>query len=101
MYYAESIDTVAENMGEVHPTVMTSVPRLYEKMYAKVLDKVSNDPPIRQKIFWWALGVGARAAKLFQRNQQPTGLLALKFKIADKLVFSKLKERVGGRIRYF
>lgn len=101
VYYAESIDTVAENMGEVHPTVMTSVPRLYEKMYAKVLDKVSNDSPLKQKIFWWALGVGKRAAKLIQRNQQPTGLLALKFKIADKLVFSKLKERVGGRIRYF
>jgi len=101
VYYAESIDTVADNMMEVHPTVMTSVPRLYEKMYAKVLDKVSNDPPLRQKIFWWALGVGGRAAKLLQRNQQPTGFLAFKFGIADKLVFSKLKERVGGKIRYF
>ncbi|RMF10592.1 MAG: long-chain fatty acid--CoA ligase [Candidatus Neomarinimicrobiota bacterium] len=101
VYYAESIDTVAQNMMEVHPTVMTSVPRLYEKMYAKVLDKVSNDPPIRQKIFWWALGVGARAAKFLQRNQQPTGWLAFQFSIANKLVFSKLKERVGGRIRYF
>jgi len=101
VYYAESIETVADNMAEAHPTVMTSVPRLYEKMYTKILDKVSNDPPIRQKIFWWALGVGARAAKYFQRNQKPSGLLALQFKLADKLVFSKLKERVGGRLKYF
>ncbi len=101
VYYAESIETVADNMAEAHPTVMTSVPRLYEKMYTKILDKVSNDPPIRQKIFWWALGVGARAAKYFQRNQKPSGLLALQFKLAEKLVFSKLKERVGGRLKYF
>jgi len=101
VYYAESVDTVAENMGEVKPTVMTSVPRLYEKMYAKVLDKVSKDPPLRQKIFWWAIGVGKKASKYFQRNQKPTGLLAFKFGIADKLVFSKIKERVGGRLRFF
>lgn len=101
IYYAESIETVADNMGEVRPTVMTSVPRLYEKMYAKVIDKVSNDPAIRQKIFWWAIGVGKKASKYFQRGTQPTGFLAFKFGIANKLVFSKIKERVGGRLRFF
>jgi long-chain acyl-CoA synthetase len=101
VYYAESIDTVADNMGEVRPTVMTSVPRLYEKMYARVLEKVSNDPPLRQKIFWWAIGVGRQAAKYFQRSQKPTGWLGVKLGLADKLVFSKIKQRVGGRLRFF
>jgi len=101
VYFAESMDTIAENMGEVKPTLMTSVPRLYEKMYTKVLDKVAGDPALRQKIFWWAIGVGKEAAKLLQRNQQPTGFLAFKYGIASKLVFSKIKERVGGKLRFF
>ncbi len=100
-YYAESVDTVAENMGEVKPTIMVAVPRLYEKINAKVLDKVSKDPALRQKIFWWALRTGEKAAEFLTRGQQPSGFLAFKFKIADKLVFSKLKERVGGRLRFF
>lgn len=100
-YYAESIEAVAENIPEVRPTIMCSVPRLYEKMYARVLDKVSNDPPLRQKIFWWAVGVGQEAVKYRQKNQPLPGGLKLKFSIADKLVFSKLKNRLGGRLRFF
>ncbi len=100
-YYAESIDTIGENMLEVKPTIVVSVPRVFEKINAKVLDKVSNDPAIRQKIFWWAVGVGGEAAKLLTRGKKPTGSLGFKFKIADKLVFSKLKARVGGNLRFF
>ncbi|MCK4904529.1 MAG: AMP-binding protein, partial [Candidatus Marinimicrobia bacterium] len=100
-YYAESIDTIGENMLEVGPTIVISVPRVFEKINAKVVDKVSNDPAIRQKIFWWAIGVGKEAAKLLTRGKQPSGMLGFKFKIADKLVFSKLKERVGGKLRFF
>ncbi len=100
-YYAESVDTVAENMGEVRPTIMVAVPRLYEKIHTKVLDKVSKDPALRQKIFWWAIGTGEKAAEYLTRGQEPSGFLAFKFGIADKLVFSKLKERVGGRLRFF
>lgn len=100
-YFAESIDTVAENMGEAKPTVMTSVPRLYEKMYNRVLDKVSKDPVLRQKIFWWAVKQGKKHLDLRQAGKSiPLGL-SIKFKMADKLVFSKLKERVGGRLRFF
>ncbi len=100
-YYAESIDTIGENMLEVGPTIVISVPRVFEKINAKVVDKVSNDPAIRQKIFWWAIGVGKEAAKLLTHGKQPTGMLGFKFKIADKLVFSKLKARVGGNLRFF
>ena len=56
--YAESVEKVPENMGEVRPHIMCSVPRLYEKMYARVNEKVAADPPLRQKIFRWAIGVG-------------------------------------------
>ena len=100
-YYAESIDTIGENMIEVKPTIVISVPRVFEKINAKVVDKVSNDPAIRQKIFWWAIGVGKEAAKLLTRGKKPSGALGFKFKIADKLVFSKLKEKVGGNLRFF
>ena len=101
VYYAESIETVAANMQEVHPTIVVAVPRFFEKVHGRVLDKVSNDPAIRQKIFYWALGVGQKSAKFLTRGKKPTGFLATKFAIADKLVFSKLKERVGGALRFF
>ena len=100
-YYAESVDTVGENMAEVKPTLVISVPRVFEKIHARVLDKVAGDPAIRQKIFWWAVGVGGQAAKFLTRGSEPSGFLAFKFKLADKLVFSKLKDRVGGRLRFF
>ena len=101
VYYAESIETVAANMQEVHPTIVVAVPRFFEKVHGRVLDKVSTDPAVRQKIFYWALGVGQKSAKFLTRGKKPTGFLATKFAIADKLVFSKLKERVGGALRFF
>lgn len=101
VYYAESIDTVAADMQDVHPTVVVAVPRFFEKVHGRVIDKVSNDPALRQKIFYWALGVGQKSAKYLTRGSKPTGFLAFKFSLADKLVFSKLKERVGGKLRFF
>lgn len=100
-YYAESIETVAADMGDVSPTLMVAVPRLYEKIHAKILAKVEKDSALKQKIFWWAIGVGQKASKYLTRNNKPSGLLGFKYKIADKLVYSKLKERVGGRMRFF
>jgi long-chain acyl-CoA synthetase len=100
-YYTENMDTIGENMIEVKPTIVIAVPRVFEKINAKVVDKVSNDPAIRQKIFWWAVGVGKESAKLLTRGKKPAGMLGFKFKIADKLVFSKLKARVGGNLRFF
>jgi len=100
-YYAENMDTIGDNLIEVKPTIVIAVPRVFEKINAKVVDKVSNDPAIRQKIFWWAVGVGKEAAKLLTRGKKPTGALGFKFKIADKLVFSKLKDKVGGKLRFF
>jgi len=99
--YAESVEKVPENMGEIRPTVMGSVPRLYEKMYARVNEKVANDPPLRQKVFHWAIGVGRRMFRHQVERTKPGALLKLQFAIADALVFSKIKQRVGGRMRLF
>ncbi len=99
--YAESVEKVPENMGEVQPTVMCSVPRLYEKMYARVNEKVAGDPPLRQKIFHWAIAVGRQFFNHRVTKTEPGGMLKLKFAIADKLVFSKIKARTGGRLRLF
>lgn len=101
IYYAESIDKVAENMLETHPTVMTSVPRLYEKMYNRVVEKVSTDSPLKQKIFWWAIKVGKQCLPYLQVDQPLPGGLNIKYQLANKLVYSKLKERVGGKLRFF
>lgn len=99
--YAESIDTVADNMGEVHPTVMTSVPRLYEKIYAKVLDGVESGSGLKRKIFYWALGVGKEYITAVMNNESISGGLQFKRNLAFKLVFSKLAARVGGNMRFF
>ena len=99
--YAESVEKVPENMGEVRPHIMCSVPRLYEKMYARVNEKVAADPPLRQKIFRWAIGVGRETFAHAVARTEPGPLLKLKFALADKLVFSKIKARTGGRLQLF
>jgi long-chain acyl-CoA synthetase len=99
--YAESVEKVPDNMGEVRPTLMCSVPRLYEKMYARVHEKVAADPPLRQKIFAWAVGVGREAFRHRVEKTTPGALLKLKLALADRLVFAKIKARTGGRLRLF
>jgi long-chain acyl-CoA synthetase len=99
--FAESIEKVPANMAEVRPTLMFSTPRLYEKMYARVREKVASDPPARQKIFHWAIGVGSRVFAHKVAGTTPGPLLALQKAVADKLVFSKIRDRVGGRLRLF
>ncbi|HEY6089992.1 MAG TPA: long-chain fatty acid--CoA ligase [Gemmatimonadaceae bacterium] len=99
--YAESIDTVPANLQEVRPTLVLSVPRLYEKMYARVLENALTGGFIKKKIFFWARGVADRWASEKLSGKEPGGLLARQYAIAQKLVFSKLKARTGGRLRYF
>jgi long-chain acyl-CoA synthetase len=99
--YAESMDTIALNLSEVRPTLVLSVPRVFEKLYARVLDNALSGSGIKKRIFFWARSVGDRWAKEKLAGREPRGLLALQYRIAQKLVFSKLKARVGGRLRYF
>ena len=99
--YAESIDTVPIDMQTVRPTLVLSVPRLYEKMYARVLENALAGGALKSRIFFWARGVADRWADVTLAGGTPRGLLALQYRVAQKLVFSKLKARTGGRLRYF
>ena len=95
IYYAESVDTVAKNMTEAHPTIVVSVPRLFEKIYNLVNNSVKEGSAIQQAIFNWAIDVGEK----YWNGKR--GLVSAQKAIADRLVFNKLKERTGGRIRFF
>jgi long-chain acyl-CoA synthetase len=99
--YAQSVDTVPADMADRKPTVMASVPRLYEKIYARVLEGVMAGPPLRQKIFWWAKRTAERWADLDIAGKPIPPALAFQKRLADKLVFSKLQARTGGRVKFF
>jgi len=99
--YATSIIRVADNIQEVRPTVMIAVPRFFEKLHTKVLDALREAPPARRKIFTWGMGVGRRRNGMKMRGRVPGPFLELNYRLADRLVFSKLKEKLGGRLRFF
>jgi long-chain acyl-CoA synthetase len=99
--YAESIDTVPLNLSEVKPHFCMSVPRLFEKMYARVLENAVSGGAVKAKIFKWAVAVADRWADEKLAGREPGGFLAWQYGLAQKLVFSKLQERTGGRLRYF
>lgn len=98
--YAQSIDTVAKDLQEVKPTIMTSVPRLFERIHSRVMKNVDASPPARQKIFYWALEVGKKYHEA-KKQKKVNPILAAKYKLADKLVFHKIKAATGGRLRFF
>jgi long-chain acyl-CoA synthetase len=98
--FAENLDKVGDNLKEVRPHFICSVPRVFEKVYAKILSGVEAGSPAKKKIFYWAIGVGREVSRHQQRGQPlPTGL-RLKRAIADKLVFSKLHAALGGRLQW-
>jgi long-chain acyl-CoA synthetase len=95
------IPKLVENLAVVRPTIMAAVPRIFEKVYNKICDSAKQGSAIKQRIFQRALAVGRRASKLRQQGKEPGGLLALRLRIAERLVFSKIKATFGGRVRYF
>ena len=99
--YVDSFDLVPIAMTQVRPTIAISVPRLYEKIYARVLENALAGGAVKKRIFFWARSVADRWADQKLAGREPAGLLALQYSIAQKLVFSKLKARTGGRLRYF
>ena len=101
VYYAEGIEQVPANLQEAKPTVVLSVPRLYEKMHARIIEGLKSAPAARQKIFWWAIDVGRNYSMLSIVGEKIPFLLGIKHKIADKLVYSKVRERMGGRLKFF
>ncbi|MEO6066930.1 MAG: long-chain fatty acid--CoA ligase [Gemmatimonadales bacterium] len=99
--YATSIDTVAPELIEVHPTVVLSVPRLFEKIYAKVLEGATSGSFIKKSIFYWAKRTGEEFVDLTMAHKPIPGGLTFGKRLAHKLVFSKLHARTGGRLRFF
>jgi long-chain acyl-CoA synthetase len=97
--FAESIDNLVANLSEVRPTVWLAVPRIFEKVYSKITTQVEDAPPARQKIFHWALDVGRQVLDAKTQGKRPGLPLMLQYKAARKIVFSKISERFGGRLR--
>ena len=101
VYYAASFDVVGEHLREVRPTIMTAVPRLFEKVYQRIVKKGMSAGGWKSKLFAWALRVGERYSELKDRRAPVPPMLELKHDIASKLVFSKWRAGIGGRLRYF
>jgi long-chain acyl-CoA synthetase len=97
--YAESVDSVADNLVEVRPTVLVSVPRLYEKMNARIHAALAKAPLWRRKLFDWGFAQGRERVRCEQAGESIPRLLAWRCVIADRLVFRTLRARLGGRIR--
>ena len=99
--YAESAETVGENLLEARPHIMVSVPRVFEKIYAKVMDTILAGSGLKRRIFFWAVKVGKVCGAKTLSGEKLKGGLAFKRKIAHKLVFSKIIAKTGGRVRFF
>jgi long-chain acyl-CoA synthetase len=98
--FAESIDTVADNLLEIRPTIMTGVPRFYERVYGRIMRMREKMPPKKKRIFDWALRIGEKNGRKFEGEAIPM-LARLMHPLADMLVLKKIRERTGGRIRFF
>ncbi|HEX6914636.1 MAG TPA: long-chain fatty acid--CoA ligase [Chitinophagaceae bacterium] len=96
IYYAESLETIGDNLKEVKPQGFTTVPRLLEKVYEKIMSKGNELKGVKRAMFFWAVGLG----KKYDNNNPPGGLYSLQLKLARKLVFSKWREALGGNIDF-
>ncbi len=99
--YAESIDKVSQNMTEVSPTIMISVPRLFEKIYDRIYDGAQQSRGIKKQLVFWAFGVAEKIAACKRENREPSGGLRFQQLLAHKLVFRELGKKLGGRLRFF
>jgi long-chain acyl-CoA synthetase len=99
-HYTESFDTILEDIQAKRPTIILAVPRVCEKIYARILAQVHGQPPWKQRIFYWARGIGAEVSALRERKRPVPPLLYLRHRLADRLIYRKLRDRLGGRVRW-
>jgi long-chain acyl-CoA synthetase len=97
--FAERPETIIDNLAEIRPHLLTSVPRLYEKFYAGIMENVLNSSPLKRKIFFWALKTGKKHSQKKLTSQKISSFLEWKRKMAHKLVFSKIIAKTGGKLR--
>ncbi|HEY6171249.1 MAG TPA: AMP-binding protein, partial [Candidatus Kapabacteria bacterium] len=98
--YAESVDTVADNMVEIKPTIITGVPRFFEKIFSRLMRMREKMPPPRRRIFDWAMKVGNECAIKLEGGHPKFSALMMR-PLADALVLHKIRARTGGRVRFF
>ncbi len=101
VYYAESLEKVGENIREVRPSIFVGVPRLFEKIYGRMKEKAAAEGKAKAAILAWAVNVGKSYAQHVLNHKKVPLMLALKHKLATRLVFSKLHASLGGRLRLF
>jgi long-chain acyl-CoA synthetase len=101
MAFADSIEKVPENMLEVKPTVSVSVPRLFEKIYSRIFENVHQMSVVKRKLFHWAVATGKQYVEARYIAKRTSPFLTVKYGIADRLVFAKLRKRLGGNMRLF
>lgn len=99
--FAESVDKVVENIAEIRPTTMVSVPRLFEKIYSRIYENVHLMNPVKRKLFHKAVDIGQEYVYRRYVHRKPTGLLGVKYRLFDRLVFRAVREKFGGRLRFF
>lgn len=95
------VDKIVENLAVIRPTIMGAVPRIFEKVHARITDVLANESGIKKHIADWAVGVGLQISRVRQAGERPSALLSAQYKLADKLVFSTIRDRFGGRLRFF
>jgi long-chain acyl-CoA synthetase len=98
--FAESFDTIGRDIALVRPTVITGVPRVYEKLHARIMEKGRSEPGARGLLFRWAIGAGLAVAKARLRGREAGAVARLQARLADRLVFEKVRANLGGRVRY-
>lgn len=99
-HYAQGLDTIVEDIKSKRPTIILAVPRVCEKIYARIVSQVKQQPPWKQRVFAWAGRIGARVGALRERKKPVPFLLALQHKVAFNLVYKKLNDALGGRVRW-
>jgi len=99
--FAESVDKVVENIEEIRPTAMVSVPRLFEKIHSRIYENVHHSSALKRKLFHRAVAIGREYVEKRYICKQPVGLLSARYRFYDKLVFSKIRANFGGRLRFF
>lgn len=99
--FADSIEKVPENMVEIRPTVMVCVPRLFEKIYHRIFENAHQMPAVKRALFHWAVDTGKKYVAATYIDKRPSASLNLKYALADRLVFSKIRARFGGNMKLF